>query len=203
LAYQATLTPYTLFALLDGNDAALASAALRYKGVVLDSLIEDRLVAETTKTPQDRELLARLNADKRQLGQLLLQTPTQPSGDINEKVEALEHEVEQIEGQLAQRVAGLGCARRASSVTVDQVQAALPQDGALIEYVRYLHYLGKGKREERYGAIVLLSGDQPRWMSLGTAEEVDSLVSQYQQLVRAAFDDEELAAKLRTLYGKL
>jgi tetratricopeptide (TPR) repeat protein len=203
LAYQNTLNPYSFFALLDDSDAELAEAVLRYKGVVLDSLIEDRLLAETSKTPQDRELLARLGADKQQLGQFLLQTTDQRSGDISKKAEALEREVEQIEGQLAQHVAGLGHARRALSVTVEQVQAGIPKDGALIEYLRYGQYLGKGAFEPRYGAVVLASSGHPRRIALGSAKDVDATVSRCQALVREGSDQGELSATLETLYGQL
>jgi hypothetical protein len=108
LAFQDTIHPYTLFAVLEGSEADLTSAILRYKGVVLDSLIEDRLIAEASKEHQDCDLVGRLSADKRQLGQLLLQTCSKPSGEINKKIEELERAVEQIEGQLGQHVSGLG-----------------------------------------------------------------------------------------------
>ena len=78
LAYENKINPYRLFAVLNGSEVDLADAILRYKGVVLDSLIEDRLVAEASKESQDRDLVGRLTADKRQLGQLQLQTPTTP-----------------------------------------------------------------------------------------------------------------------------
>jgi tetratricopeptide (TPR) repeat protein/CHAT domain-containing protein len=203
LAYQNTVNPYSLFPMLDGSDAELASTVLRYKGVVLDSLIEDRLVAETSKTPQDRDLLVRLAADKHQLDRLLLQSPNQPSRETDQRIEVLEREVEQIEGQLAQHVAALGQARRALSVRVDQVQAAIPNDGALIEYLRYAHYLGKDKWEERYGVTVLATTGPPRWLALGSAKDVDAAVSRYQALVRGASDPGALSESLETLYAQL
>jgi tetratricopeptide (TPR) repeat protein len=43
LAYLATFNPYTVFALLPGCEAELGMTLLRYKGIVLDSVIEDRL----------------------------------------------------------------------------------------------------------------------------------------------------------------
>jgi CHAT domain-containing protein len=203
LAYERTVNLYSLFAILQGSEADLASAVLRYKGVVLDSIIEDRLVAEASKESQDRDLVGRLTADKRQLGQLLLQSPNMPSSETNKKIETLEREVEQIEGQLAHHVVALGRARRALGVTVEQVQAAIPNDSALIEYLRYLHYLGKDKWELRYGAIVLTSSGQPRWMALGRAKDVDAAISRYQALVRDASDPGALSESLENLYAQL
>jgi CHAT domain-containing protein len=180
----------------------MASAVLRYKGVVLDSIIEDRLIAEVTERSEDRRLLEQLDADKKRLGQLLLQTPRKDSVDTK-KIEELEQEVERIEGHLAQQVLGLGHTRRALSVSVEQVQAAIPKDGALIEYVRYWPYLGKGKWERRYGAVVLASSRQPRWIALGSAKDVDATVSRYQALVRGASDAGALSESLESLYGQL
>ena len=57
LAYQRLVHPYTLFAALDETDALLAGAVLHYKGVVLDSIIEDRLLAETSKEEANREVV--------------------------------------------------------------------------------------------------------------------------------------------------
>jgi tetratricopeptide (TPR) repeat protein len=49
LAYLNIFHPYNLFALLKGTETDLAQAALRYKGVVLDSIVEDRLLAEASQ----------------------------------------------------------------------------------------------------------------------------------------------------------
>src|SRR5262249_12143875 len=64
LAYQNTLAPYTLFAAIDGSDSELASACLRYKGLVLDSIIEDRVLAERSENKEDHNLVRRLNTEK-------------------------------------------------------------------------------------------------------------------------------------------
>ena len=53
LTFQKTTNPYTLFATL-GSAAELAQTVLRQKGVVLDSLLEDRLVAEASADPKQR-----------------------------------------------------------------------------------------------------------------------------------------------------
>ena len=183
LAYQNTMIPYTLFAAIDGSDSELASACLRYKGVVLDSIIEDRLLAERSENKEDQDLVERLNADKQRLGQLLLETPKVSTDQNTKQIQQLEQEVEQIEGKLARNVAGLGRPRRALAVTVEEVQAVIPEDGALIEYVWYPHYLGKGKIEPRYGAIVLTAKGKPRWIPIGRADEIEKRIMRYRNQV--------------------
>ena len=203
LAYLNIFYPYSLFPFLKGTEADLATAVLRYKGVVLDSIVEDRLVAEASQGAEDQKLVEQLNLDKRQLGQLLLQPAQKLSAETNQRIEALEEEVEKIESQLAQHVAGLGQARRALGVRLEQVQPAVPNDGALIEYVRYSHYLDKAKWEQRYGAIVLLSKGAPLWIPLGKANEIEHLVRRYGTLVRGSPQEDELSENLQALYEAL
>jgi tetratricopeptide (TPR) repeat protein len=203
LAYLNIFHPYSLFPFLRGTETDLAAAVLRYKGVVLDSIIEDRLLAEASGGSEDRKLVERLNLDKGELGQLLLQPAQKLSAETNQRIEALEGEVEKIESELAQHVAGLGQARHALGVSLEQVQLTIPNDGALIEYLRYGHYLGKGKWEWRYGAIVLFSKGAPLWIPLGKAKDVEQLVRRYGRLVRGSPEEEELSANLQALYEAL
>ena len=203
LAYLDIFYPYSLFPFLKGTEADLAVAVLRYKGVVLDSIVEDRLLAEASQASDDQKRVEQLNVDKRQLGQLLLQPAQELSAETNQRIQSLEEEVETIEGELAQHVAGLGRARHALSVRLEQVQEAIPNDCALIEYLRYSDYLGKGKWEPRYGAIVLVSKGPPSWIPLGKPNEIEHLVRRYSALVRGAPQEEELSANLQALYGTL
>ena len=203
LAYLDIFNPYSLFAVLKGTEADLAAAVLRYKGIVLDSIVEDRLLAEAGVGGEGQKLVEQLNLDKRQLGQLYLQPAQELSAETNQRIEALEGEVEKIEGQLARHVAGLGHARHGLSVSLEQVQRTIPEDGALIEYVRYRHYLGTGKSEPRYGATVLFARGAPLWIPLGKANEIEHLVQRYSALVRGSPQDEELSANLQALYEAL
>ena len=183
LAYVQIFRPYSLFPFLIGTETDLAAAVLRYKGVVLDSIVEDRLLAEASKGSEDQKLMEQLNLDKRQLGQLLLQTAQKLSAETDQRIQALEGEVERIESQLAQHVAGLGKARHALGVSLEQAQATIPNDGVLIEYLRYRHYLHKRKWEPHYGAVVLFSKGAPLWIPLGKADHIETLVQLYGTLV--------------------
>ena len=202
LAYQRLQDPYTLFAVLGENDPFLAGAVLHHKGVVLDSIIEDRLLAETGKDEASRELVDQLNAKKGMVAQLSLRTTAASPKEASERIQALEQEVENIEGKLARQGTDLGQARRALSIRVEDVKEALPNDTVLVEYVRYSHYLGKSKFESHYGAIVLSAVAPPRWIALGNARNIEATLKRYQRLVRKASDD-EIAAILRKVYNEV
>ena len=202
LAFQKTTEPYDLFATL-GSAAELAQTLLRQKGVVLDSLLEDRLVAEASSDPKQFEMIAQLRGAKQRLMQLILEVPKDLS-EVAQKQRATEKEklsteVEQLEAGLARQMAGLGKARRAVSITVSQVQSVLPKQTVLIELLRYSHYLGKTKSETRYGAIVLSANGEPKWVPLGSAAEIEKDIEVYQKSVRGKTDEATLGTVLKAL----
>jgi tetratricopeptide (TPR) repeat protein/CHAT domain-containing protein len=202
LTFQKTTDPYALFATL-GNAAELAQTVLRQKGVVLDSLLEDRLVAEASSDPKQREIIAQLRAEKQRLMQLVLEVPKDLSETTQKQraaeKEKLSTEVEQLEAGLARQVAGLGKARRALSVTVPQVQSVLPKQAVLIELLRYFYYLEKIKFERRYGAVVISASGEPKWVPLGVAAEIEKDIALYQKSVRGKTDEATLGNVLKTL----
>jgi CHAT domain-containing protein/Tfp pilus assembly protein PilF len=222
LAYQQTLRPYDLLGSL-GNGSALAEAVLHFKGVVLDSLLEDRLVAQASKDPAQREKVEQLKGAKQRLLTLTLETPKDVSDAAlkarQEEREKLQREVEQMEGDLAREVAGLGRARRALSVEVRDVQRSLPGGAVLLEFIRYDHYLGtngpvqtNGVRQQfepRYGAVLLSSSVPPIWVPLGSAEAIEKNLAAYQQAVRGKSEirnpksEIDLSSLLRALHQQV
>lgn len=206
LAFQTKIEPYSLAATL-GNAEELAQTVLRQKGIVLDSLIEDRLVAEASNDPKQRESIERLRAAKQRLMQLILEVPNDLSEATQKRraaqKEKLSTEVEQLESGLARQVAGLAKARHALSVTVAQVQAAVPKQAALVEFLRYRHYVGKGKFELRYGAIMIAPGHEPKWIPLGSAEEIEKNIALYRKSTRDETHEATLGWVLKALQERV
>ena len=202
LAFQKLAKPYTLPAAL-GNGPRLAEIVLRQKGVVLDSLLEDRLVAEASGDPKQRAIVDELRSAKQRLTKLVMEIPKEFTESARQKrdteKEKLSAEIQQLEGSLARQVAGLGRARRALSVTVERVRSALPQQAVLIEFVRYFHSLGKGEEEPRYGAVTIAGRGEPRWIPLGNAAEIEKNVALYQKSVRGKTDEATLNIVLKAL----
>ena len=175
--------------------------------MVLDSLLEDRLVAEASKDTKQREAIDQLRAAKQRFTQLLMELPKDFSTEARRRREAeLEKratQVEELEATLAHQVSGLGRARSGLSVTLAQVQGALAGDQVLVELLRYRHYLGKNNWETRYGALVIASTDEPRWIPLGAAAEIEKSIYLYRKSVRGNTDDATLHLALRSLHDHL
>ncbi len=205
MAFQETQTPFNLPATI-GDAGLMAEAVLRWKGVVLDSLLEDRAVAwESVGAGFGREL-EELGEIKAQLRKLILEVPS----DLDETnwtkraqlQKKLSEELESREGAMARRVTALGRTRRAMGVTGRQVASSLRSDEALVEWVRYNHYLGKGEWERRYGAVVFSPG-KAQWIVLGRASAIEKAVKLYLKCVRGKTDDTTVEETLRGLYEQV
>lgn len=205
MEFQRTNGSWSLLATL-GLAEPLADAVLRYKGVVLDSLLEDRLTAAASEDPATRGRIEEARTLQRELTALRTDAPEDSSPAGRQKRDAALAEtaakLERLEGDMARAVAGLGRARRSVGVTAAQVGAALPAGTALVEFVRYQHELPGRKPEPRYGAVVLRAGQTPAWVPLGAAQPIETGLTAYREGVRAGGDDLALEEALGTL-GRL
>lgn len=135
-------------------------AVLAFKGLVLDSLLEDREAAGP-----EFEALRKLRDQYSEL-------PPERRG-------AVQAEIEKLEARLGGSVAR----HRALAITPEAVQKQLPPDAALIELVAYLHHDGRKRVTPRYGAVVFTSREA-RWLPLPSVREVDPLLDGYSALMR-------------------
>ncbi len=186
----------------------LGRAVLRTKGLVLDSLLEDRFMASQTDDPDAHALIDRVRlARQRVVGLNTALTSTSANSNLvarwtNELGRAVS-EVEVAEAELARHVKELGHVRRALQTTIKEVQRAIPEDTAVLEMLRYRHYQGRGEWQDCYGVLVILREGEPQWVRLGAAEAIDRAVKIYQHMVRNAGDDGMLVGTLKELYLQL
>ena len=213
MAYQATESPYALLGTL-GCAPELAEVLLRNKGVVLNSVLEDQLAAQASKDPAIRNSIDQLHLAGRRLTQLQLAVPKKMSeaGLTHREMqrETLENEIDIMQKRLARNVSDFNQTRRVFQVTVPQVQAVLPKDGILMDFVRYEHYLGKGKFEKRYGAVLvgeLMAGfenakvGEPAWVPLGSAETIENELKRCSTAMHSGRTDD--VTILHSLYAEL
>lgn len=65
------------------------------------------------------------------------------------------------------------------------------------------HYLGKGKFEPRYGAVVIAASGEPKWVPLGSAVEIEKTTALYQKSVRGQTDEATLSGVLKALHERV
>ena len=192
LAYRGSIDPWSIFASLQLPDQ-LCLSILRTKGVVLDSILEDRKAAQNTTDPKLKQSLLKLNTRKRQLMEWMLGGASKTGRGIDE----LRTEIRQLETQI--RSEFKSDSRAALSITVEAVAKAIPKNAALIEFIRYRDFQLPGLGTDRYGAVVLDEKAKPVFQPLGDAVEVDAAIETYNQLVRNVVDDAEMTRVLTEL----
>ena len=76
-------------------------------------------------------------------------------------------------------------------ISTDALRAALPKDGALVEFLRFPYYEGHGVWQLRYGALVLTKEQAPEWVSLGPATLLDDLIIRHNAKLLDDSEDED------------
>ncbi len=143
------------------------------KGRVLDELVGTNEALRRNLTPEVRREFDALAARRTELAARRneLYDPRKA-----ESLQALTDEIERGEAALSAK----SVAFRAQNepVTVERVQAALPEGAALVELVRYRRFEFRGSaapwREARYAAYVLAREGPPRFADLGEAAPLEA-----------------------------
>lgn len=170
LAYQRNAYLYDYLAEV-GDAPLLAEAVLRLKGVVLDSLLDERSLVRRAVKPEDRQRLDRIHELRIKAMESLARGGSGRQSADEEIARSLKRE----ETALARSVAvPLRTERPPFDLT--KVQAALGTDEVLLEMMRYHLSVKGGKLEPHYGAVLISRSGRPCWIPLARAEEVDALV---------------------------
>jgi CHAT domain-containing protein len=159
----------------DATQLALTTL-LRRKGRILEAGVNSRQRLRQNLAPADQQLLDDLTAAQQQLATLLFNPPPNLNRTFVAEVTA---QVNQLEGELARRSAAFRVETQPVDIAV--VQAQLPSDGVLIEYVRYQPFNSSTPQnpwgEDRYGVYLLFPDGRIEAVDLGAAANIDAAVS--------------------------
>jgi len=175
----------------DPDAAALAAlVVLQRKGRVLDAMVDTlAAVRRRLEDPVDRRLLDRLHATTADLARLALSVPDRQSVARQTDVGALDSKMEHLEAELSERSAAFRA--HMQPVTLESVEAALPERAALVEFAVFRPFDPRAERNtEAYGpphyaAYIIRKGVAPRGLDLGAAAAIDGAV----EALRAALRD--------------
>ena len=173
-----------------------AQMLVRRKGRVLDAIAHTLLQVREHPRPEDQEIVSRLQTVRREIAALMApMLVTRRPTEARARLAVLRSEEERLEAALSYRSAlsrpGL------ESVSLVDVQRALPRHGALIELLRFPVFdpARTGRKgpwkEPRYAAMVLPASGEPRCFDLGPASVVDAHLDKWRSLLRNRSSDEE------------
>ncbi|WP_437759757.1 CHAT domain-containing tetratricopeptide repeat protein [Sorangium sp. So ce1389] len=205
-----TISLHAISAPKNGEAAALAlTTILRRKARALDAMAGSLASLRRSMTRQDQALLDRLGEIDAELSARAYRDPPGQRA----RVQALVEEREGVEAEVSRRSAAFRAEQR--PVLLAEVQAAIPDDAALIELFAYRPYQPRARQrdwlgEPRYVAYVLRRKGAPAFADLGEVKAIDAAV---EELRRALSDpsreptrlargmDAQLMAKVRPLLG--
>ena len=186
----------------DRNARELAALAiLQHKGRVQDALSDNMLSLRRHLQGEDQALLEQLSTTTAALAKVSLGgDPHMPIDEHRQQIATLEQQREKLEVEIGTR--SQGYIERAHSVTLDAVEAAIPDDAALIEFAIYhpfeLTTVDAPEGEGRYIVYALSKIGGVEWKELGTEREIDDTVRAF----RKALQD-PATANVRTLARSL
>ncbi|WP_164015960.1 CHAT domain-containing tetratricopeptide repeat protein [Pyxidicoccus trucidator] len=183
-------------------------AALLLKGRSVEETAAISRTLYRSLGAKEREPFERLRGLRAQLAQLSLQGPgARPVGAYQQHLKDLAEQSDALEATLARRSAPLRAlaALPAPAEIVDRVAAALPRDGALVEFITYVDRplapspgtpAAQRHGQLRYLVLVLLPDATLRALDLGPAEPIDAAASQLRDALAnrdAAFETQAQA----------
>ena len=196
LTYLQSVDPFSLLA-ETGQSFALAESLLRFKGSVLDSVLEDLRLARNADSPELAEIGRQLRVAKR------VAFDSAWKGDKN----SVDHqtEVQRLEAKLGSATNESKGSKSALDVTVEDVQGRLSPDDRLCEFFRYQKLNTGGATEPWYGVVVLSPTGMPEWTPLGRALPIDDAILLLKQAMSHENDisEADLIALLANLYESL
>jgi CHAT domain-containing protein/tetratricopeptide (TPR) repeat protein len=157
-------------------------AVIRSRALVLDEMMSRRRV-DTLPSPAIAELEARVEAARRSLATLVVRgTGDADPARVRAVLDAAQRESDLAEGELAASSADYRAARMRARLGLQDVQAGLPSDATLVAFHRFDKYAGL-RRVPAYAAFVLRPEGTPVMVTLGTAAEIDGLVTRWRQAI--------------------
>lgn len=198
-------------------DAVVPAARwlVRNKGIVMDSMLEDR--RRLRRDPKAQDIYSRLKTVKATISGMLFESSTKLSRPElehrRERLTELRKEVEELEMKLGRLAGRYREGRRASRVTLEQLREITGDGRVLIEFVRFRPIATSKQRVRKninefqfrlpavYGVFVIgLAQDELVFTPLGSAEEIDRLINRYQKAMQNGKPVLGLAKKL---YNKI
>ena len=177
----------------------LAEYIVKWKGIVLDSLINDRKNLSSHSPVNVKNDYSKLTALKQQLVQLQINSSgTNQSGNIK-KVQDL---ILNLQRKLASESQESGTTSMASP-SLAKVRESLGDNAVVVEYVTYRSLPNRRFGEEQLGAMLISKDTPPVWLTLGKLDDVRKSYNQFKTLLAAtSATSDEFKTSLSDLYQR-
>jgi CHAT domain-containing protein len=185
------------------------NTVLQRKGRILDAVANNVQRLRQNLQPADQKIFDDLNIAYAELANLLYDKQSALSGEeLKAQVTTLEAKIDEWESTLAQHSTEFQA--EVQPITIESVQALVPADAALVEFVRYSPYsptanpiASEAFGTPHYAAAILTNQGNPKWIDLGEANPIDQAVEQLRRGLRNKNTPAEVKEDGQTLYNLL
>jgi CHAT domain-containing protein/tetratricopeptide (TPR) repeat protein len=178
LSWQAKNLSYWYACVL--RPEALAQLALRWKGAVLDSLFEDRVLAAAASIDSKSDAkLKNIALLRVKLGKIVFD-----EAKYKEAAE-IEEQIGQLQRSLANRSTAANRVRLSADLSVETLIPALSGNTTLVDFIRFEDPKRDGKMASSYGAIILGSDGVPAFVRIEDASALDSAIDTLRAAITA------------------
>ena len=214
-----TITLHLQYAPHDPVARSLAATLiLQRKGRALDATSVSLNALRSRFNEEDRTLLDQLTDTRSRIASLAIDGPREMSAEqYRDRIKSLEDKSEKFEAEISRRSDEFRV--RSLPITLEAVQAAIPDDAALIEFASYRPFNPEAAKDDeaygrpRYVAYVLRRQGEIGWKELGEAKAIDNAVARLRKALRdpkrkdvenlARIVDQKVFQPLRPLLGDL
>lgn len=180
------------------NQRELADCVLRWKGVVLDSLISDRSIQGLRNGADFENRLCELRKYKQQLAQLELSGQSSANKSL---CESTRKQINNLEKGIYGKVSGGSGLDIVKDVSIEKIQGLLDQNTVLIEYIVYRELPDRLNGRELVGALLIGANKDPIWIPLGEVNKIRQLTDRFSTSLKSInVTDIEIEEQLVQLY---
>jgi len=164
---------------------------LQRKGLVLDSLTDERRALMNSDNKELVEIATKLNEVSSNLATLTLSGPgNKPADEYKRTLEKLEEDRENLEAKIAELSSSFAAKKKIEQVDSEQISEFLHGQSALVEFVKFIFYDFQNKMEPspRYIAYVLVPQKKgsPILVDLGNGDTIDGAIYDYRNEISQA-----------------
>ncbi|MBI4748438.1 MAG: CHAT domain-containing protein [Acidobacteria bacterium] len=165
---------------------AAVTSVLRRKGRALDVMADTLKLIQARATAQDQAVFEKLIEAQTRLSNLTVKGPgnTKPER-FQMLVQGLEAEVDELEAEVSRRSAEYRV--QTQPVTLQNIQAAIPENTALVEFTRYQPVQNAESSlngPPRYLAYIIEPKGDPKWVDLEEVEKIDAITKAFRALLQ-------------------
>jgi CHAT domain-containing protein len=176
-----------------------AKLVFRWKGIVLDSLLEDAAGGDNPYNgkAQNTEKISVISANIRKLKNQLASYLSVSDSKIEEIQDNIQVQINNLESQVANRFKEM--VRSSEWSTYDELKSSLVKGDVLIEFIKYNNITDASPY---YGIAITSLNNEPRWISLDSANLIDLAVSAYRKAITSG-DEVALKTQMQFLFEKI